>query len=212
MTSPSQLMQAISEATGVPLATVTDIDRWLLRESLRSKSGRGRSAARITPLDAARLLTAVLASPQSNAAAEAVLRYERTRPDKRRSSEGLFGTMGSHALAALPAKHSFVEGLAALVTSISNGSLAMSGKQGLHIEVFAFTGATHGRIRVSGLPSGATAMVEYIPAATGIETPRSRAGKKSANQCNDLEQSRRITERTIFAVGKLLAGERNDAR
>jgi hypothetical protein len=63
--------------------------------------------------------------------------------------------------------------------------------------VFAFTQATRGRIRLSGLPNGRTAAVEYAPG--GLAPKRDRAG--------DLEQSRRVTERTIISIAKLLAKE-----
>ena len=63
-------MERTSEVTGVPLATVVDMDRRLVKAGLRAKSGRGFNVAQMTPLDAARLLTAILASSQANLAAE----------------------------------------------------------------------------------------------------------------------------------------------
>jgi hypothetical protein len=210
MATPPELVQAISEATGVALATVVDMDRRLVKAKLRTKGGRGLNAARMTALDAARLLTAVLASPQSNAAAEAVLRYEHTRPDKDRSNSGLFGNIGLDDLAELGPGHGFVEGLAALITSAAGGSLAglMTGTKGVkapHLEVFAFTRETHGRIRISGLRNGVTANVEYVPAAQKGKAgkPRNAKGENSG----DLEQSRRITEQTVRTIARLLAGE-----
>ena len=204
-TSPD-LIKTASAATGLPLATVTDLDRRLAIAGLRSKGGRGPNAAKMTPLDAARLLTAVLASPQSNEAAEAVMRYEHTQPDTDRSNKGLFGKIGLDDLAALPAEHGFVDGLAALITSAASGSLArlMTGTKGAkapHLEVFAFTQATRGRIRISGLPNGVTANVEYLPASRRGKTGRGRDAK--GEHPGDLEQSRRITERTIYAVARL---------
>ncbi len=64
MASPAQLMETISGATGLPLATVVDIDRRLVKARLRTIGGRGFSVARMMPLDAARLLTAILAISQ----------------------------------------------------------------------------------------------------------------------------------------------------
>jgi len=209
MAIPPDLVRAVSVATGLPLATVTDLDRRLAIAGLRSKGGRGPNAAKVTPLDAARLLTAIVASPQSNTAAEAVLRYSDTRPDKARSSSGLFESLGLDDLSGLSAKHSFVEGLASVINSAASGFLGKlaSGSQDLHVEVFAFTQATRGRIRLSGVPNGLTASVEYVPAE---QTP-SRKGKaaktrkSSLGAIGDLEQSRRITERSIFAVARLFA-------
>jgi hypothetical protein len=205
MATPPELIQTISDATGLPLATVVDMDRRLVKAKLRTKGGRGLNAARMKTLDAARLLTAVLASPQSNRAAEAVQRYRQTRPDKARSSEKLFAGTGLEDLAGLPANHSFEDGLAAIVASAATGALAkLPTRSPVHIEVFAFTRATHGRIRISGLPQGLVANVEYLPAP--IERPGSKAarGNPRADQSlGDLEQSRRITERTINQVARL---------
>ena len=213
MATPPELVKAVSLATGLPLATVTDLDRRLVTRGLRSKGGRGPNAAKVTPLDAARLLTAVLASPQSNAAAEAVMRYEHTQPDADRSNKGLFGKIGLDDLAGLPPGHGFVEGLAALITSAEKGSLArlMTGTKTTkapHLEVFAFTQATHGRIRLSGLPNGVTASVEYVPTPGKGRTGKIRDAK--GENSGDLEQSRRITGRTILSVAKLFAEKQRE--
>lgn len=203
MVSPAQLVQTVSEATGVPLPTIVDIDRKLAIGGLRTKGGRGLNAARMTALDAARLVTAVLTSAQANFSVAAVERYAQTRPEKKRSSDGLFAAADLPDLAALPTRHGFVDALAALINSATAGSLAklMADSESEwtpHIEVFAFTRATYARIRISGLPNGLTANVEYLPSAT-----RSTADPAGG----DLEQSRRITEQTVLSIAKLLAKE-----
>ena len=207
MASPAQLVQTLSDATGVPLPTIVDIDRRLAKAGLRTMGGRGLSVARMNALDAARLLTAVLASPQANASAAAVERYTQTRADKKRSSEGYFQPTGLADLAALPARHGFVDGLAALIASAANGALAkliaaLEDGPTPHIEVFAFTRATYGRIRFSGLPNGLTANVEYLPAV-----PKAQGAQISDDSGGDLEQSRRVTEQTILSIADLLAEE-----
>ncbi|MFZ0425221.1 MAG: hypothetical protein WAL80_20275 [Xanthobacteraceae bacterium] len=207
MATPAQLAQTISSATGVPLPTVIDIDRKLVKAGLRTKGGRGFSAAQMTSLDAARLLVAVLGSPQANTSAEAVERYATTVPDKALSSEKLFATAMLDDLATLPTRHSFVEALAALITSVATGSLATMIAKGAtpSIEVFAFTRATRGRIRVAGLPNGLTASIEYVRATAGkAKRPHSR-GNQTNQASGDLEQSRRISERTILPIAYLLA-------
>jgi hypothetical protein len=210
MATPAQLVQTISSATGVPLATVVDIDRKLVKAKLRNKTGRGFNAARMAPLDAARLLTAVLGSPYANTAAEAVRRYARTRPDEQRSSERLFAAAKLDDLATLPVRHGFVEALAAVISSAATGSLAkLIATSDRHsepsIEVFAFTQATRGRIRIAGLPNGLTAHVEYVPVATTKIQDSRRVPARG--EAGDLEQSRRITDRTILPVARLLRGE-----
>jgi len=204
MTAAPELMQAVSEATGVALGTIVDLDRWLVRAKLRNKGGRGLNAARMTPLDAARLLTAVLASPQSNKAAEAVQRYGQTKPDKARSTEKGFASSGLEDMAGLPANHNFVDGLAALIASVATGSLCkLPSRSFPHIEVFAFSRATHGRMRIFALPRGVTASVEYVPMSSG---------RDASAATGDLEQSRRITEQTILTVAKLFSKEKEDER
>lgn len=207
MASSAQLMETTSEVTGVPLATVVDMDRRLVKAGLRAKSGRGFNVAQMTPLDAARLLTAILASSQANLAADAVERYAQTRVDKARSSESRFGATELDDLAALSARHGFVTALAALIASASTGSLAKlvagSTKAAMpRIEVFAFTRGTRGRIRISGLPNGRTASVEYVPTEASQTTRPEERG--------DLEQSRRVTEQTIVPIARLLAEESFD--
>ena len=209
MASPAELVETISRATGVALPTVVDIDRKLVKANLRAKAGRGLHAAQMTALDAARLLTAVLASPQATASAEAVERYAETRVDKTRSSDNLYAAAQLGDLSALPAGHSFVDGLTTLIESASKGALAkLFPKAGdsttPQIEVFAFTRGTRGRIRIAGLPNRLTASVEYGPMRGVHPPPPSVPG--------DLEQSRRITERTILAVAQILGSEASDDR
>lgn len=221
MASPAQLVRQLSETTGVSLATVTDLDRRLVRANLRSKGGRGLHAAHVTPLDAARLLTAILASAQANLAANAVDRYAHAQPDRTRSSDKIFAASGIAELASLPARHSFVDALEQLIVSAADAERGRMIKKNSNqfappsIEIFAFTQATYGRIRLAGLPSGMVANVEYVPerglarrypkiASRGIAGPNENSG--------DLEQSRRVTERTILAVAKLFAEERENGQ
>src|SRR6202021_157634 len=111
----------------------------------------------------------------------------------------------------------FVDALAALIASAASGSLATmiaASPEGWQpsIEVFAFTRATRGRIRVAGLPNGLTASVEYIPAPAPIKPGRAKKGSRGrialANDAiGDLERSGRITEVTILPIARLLAEE-----
>jgi hypothetical protein len=198
MASASDLIQTLSDATGVPFGTVFDIDRWLVKGNLRPVGGRRFGAAKMTPLDAARMLTAILASPQSNKAVEAVRRYEQTRPDKLRSSRGLFAEIGLDDLAALPARHSFVDGLAAIISSAAQGSLAdyvqkSKAIERTSIEASAVTNATRARILVLD------ANVEYT---TGIDGPvRSNRGKTMV--VGDLKETRQISGQTILMIARL---------
>jgi hypothetical protein len=198
MASPPELMQAVSEATGVAMATVVDMDRRLVKAELRTKGGRGLNAAKMTALDAARLLTAVLASPQSNRAAEAVQRYGQTKPDKARSSEKLFAGSGLEDLASLPASHSFEQGLAAIISSAAQGSLAdyvqkSKAIERTSIEVSAVTNTTRASIRVL------EANVEYTTSIDG----RVRSNRGKTMVLGDLKEIRQITGQTILMIARL---------
>ena len=214
MATPAQLMETVSKATGVPLATVVDIDRRLVAAGLRTKGGRGFNVARMTPLDAARLLTAILASPFAKTSAEAVARYARTRVDNQRSSEGLYASLGVPELAALAERHNFIDALAALLKALAVGSLATvvqapNSAWSPRIEVFAFTRATAGRLKLSDFPANRSGMVEYALPHARRARPRDGKGAAAENT-GDLEQSRRVTERTLLAIATLLSEENGD--
>jgi hypothetical protein len=113
-------------------------------------------------------------------------------------------------LAALHARHSFIDALTALIASASTGSLAKliaASKDGWipRIEIFAFTRTIRGRIRIAGLPNGLTASVEYVLALASIkQVPAKKIGQSRVvmtdDGVGDLEQSRRVTERTILSI------------
>jgi len=204
MAGPTQLIATIHKATGVPLPTIVDIDRRLVQGGLRSKSGRGLSAAKMSLLDAARLLTAILVNPQANAVLDAIGRYERTRPTSLPEGEPAFGSTGLVELVALPANHSFVAAVTAVIASASYGSLAAAAKRmgtPPHLELFALTNATRGHIRIAGLPNRRTASVDY--SAARAQSSKAAGGSPAG----DLEQSRRVTEVTIFQIAELLGKE-----
>jgi hypothetical protein len=129
----------------------------------------------------------------------------------------LFGTASLDDLAALPARHSFIDALTALIASASTGSLAeliaVSKDSSVpHIDVFAFTRAIRGKIRIAGLPNGLTASVEYAAAPASIKPRRAKKIGRHREavldeNVGDLEQSRRVTERTILPIATLLAAE-----
>jgi hypothetical protein len=204
MATPAELIKAVSTVTGLPYATVVDFDRRLTVAGLRTKGGRGYSAARVTPLDAARLLTAILGSPLATKSVETVRRYTKALVDPDRSSETSFANAGIGALTALPDRHGFVEALASLITAAGSWANAKDPKSGAMpgIEIFAFTRATYGRIRLSNLPGEMSVNIEYLPASAR------RQSAKQSDAAGDLEQSRRITERTILAVAHLLQKEK----
>jgi hypothetical protein len=85
MATPGQLVECVAKALNVQQATVVLYDRVLAENGLRSKSGRGKSAAKVTAQDAANLLIAMVgnASDGINSAAAIVERFSRLKYSKR---------------------------------------------------------------------------------------------------------------------------------
>src|SRR5271155_3883096 len=117
--SPGELVCKVSDLLGISEPTIVQHDRNLVVAGLRSKSGRGTSAARVTPRDAARLLVAVLGSHHVKDSVQTVRRYSETRLHKTLSQ----GYADTHvaALMNLQPGHSFVDGLEALIAAAAEG-------------------------------------------------------------------------------------------
>jgi hypothetical protein len=128
--TPRQLVQAVSIALNVPEETVVQHDRNLVVAGLRTKGGRGRSAPLMTPLDAARLLVAALASFRTKDSVTTVNQFEcsifhapghydidgfkfRDEPDHD-ASEGI-----DNAILSLPPTHNLIDALVAVIREAS---------------------------------------------------------------------------------------------
>lgn len=136
MATPGELVKVIAAATGEDEVSVTQFDRDLMAAGLRSKSGRGRSAAKVTPQDAARLFTALLGSHRIKDGVETVQRYMQTQEHRAHwaqhwpadkqggmGPENVWEKYGIPQLTALPPDHNFVDALTVLITLASEGIL-----------------------------------------------------------------------------------------
>ena len=135
MATPGELVKVIAATLGEDEATVTQHDRNLLIAGLRTKGGRGRSAAKVTAHDAARLLTSVLGSHRVRDGVDTVRRYLQTQehhahwhqhhPDELRGmgKPNVWEDYGIPELASLPREHTFIDALAVLITLASEGRL-----------------------------------------------------------------------------------------
>jgi hypothetical protein len=224
MPSPGELVRTVADALGLPEATVVVHDRNLVTEGLRRKGGRGLSAAKVTARDAAHLLTAVLGSGQVKDSASSVRRYSETRPLESASSDAGFAKIGIAELANLPAEHSFVDAMEALIASAASGSLTQAmldvpaGSRPMKsdatplIQVAALTPGTVGDIRVAGTRGGMSASVRYAlpspwahskhPPDDEVEGWEAKIAEHGVD--TDLEQYRRISAKTIMRIGELL--------
>jgi hypothetical protein len=127
MATPGELIELIGAVTDVPVATVTQHDRNLFLSGLRTKGGRGTSAAKVTARDAANLLVAVLASEKVKDSARTVLRYAatweyqnylfKTFPKQFKNGRiSVYSKFKLPILDALPEEHSFIDVLETLIT------------------------------------------------------------------------------------------------
>lgn len=215
MASPGELVKVIALAVDMPEAAVTNIDRQLAIAGLRSKGGRGISAARVTPRDAASLLTAILAGGPSKEAATSVRRYQETRAHLGAAEPAPYDGLGFIELQTLPVAHSFIDALAALIeASGPHGARRSDGSLPSMLEISALSPGTLGEIRIAGCADGRVRNVRYLRpdpwiAAKG-EPPDDRAITEWETQClktrakGDLQQFRRISETTIRRVAELL--------
>jgi len=123
MTTPGQLVEAMADVLGILPSSVTQYDRVLAENGLRSKGGRGTSAAKVTAADAANLLLAVVASPLSGTpireAARTCNAYGSLVELQRASWRENFPQFGLLTLAALPPGHSLRDALVALIEGAS---------------------------------------------------------------------------------------------
>ena len=124
--TPGQLVSAVSIALDVPHETVVVHDRNLSVAGLRTKGARGRNAPAVTPLDAARLVIAILGSARVVDSVETVRAFERVtfvetiftgtqvlageKEEYEREKSSILAVMG------LQPEHNFIDGLAGLIS------------------------------------------------------------------------------------------------
>ncbi len=222
MASPGELVRKLSELLGIAERTIVLHDRNLVVAGLRSKGGRGNSAARMAARDAAHLLVAVLGSSHVKDSAETVRRYKETRFHK--SASGGYDDSTIAALRNLPPDHSFVDAVGALIAAAADGSLETAmevyvseiegekiGYEAI-IEITVQTPGLLGDISVRG--GGASGHGRY-----GLPNPYDQhqslhppteevaAWKQKVSNYyveSDLIQYSKVTAKTIFELGKIL--------
>jgi hypothetical protein len=218
--SPGELVRKFSELLGIAEATIVLHDRNLVVAGLRSKSGRGNSAARMTARDAAHLLVAVLGSSHVKDSAETVRRYRETRFHK--SASGGYDDSTIAALRDLPPDHSFVDAIEALIAAAADGSLKLyvnvseveGEKIGYEaiIEITVQTPGLLGDISIRGgdasghgrygLPNPYDQHQSLHPPTEEVD-----AWKQKLNDYyveSDLTQYRHVTAKTILELGQIL--------
>jgi hypothetical protein len=130
--TPNQLVQAVANCTDISPETIVQHDRNLVVAGLRTKGGRGTSAAQVTHLDGARLLAAAMGSVRVKDSVNAVLDHENTAPDLLRC-KGSLADLPIPEVASLPLDHNFVEALAAIVAGAERSKLSKGSDAGWQI-------------------------------------------------------------------------------
>jgi hypothetical protein len=216
MASPGELVRTFSELFGIAEPTIVLHDRNLVVAGMRSKSGRGNSAARMTARDAAHLLVAVLGSSHVKDSAETVRRY--WEASFRKDGSG-YDESTITALRDLPHDHSFVDAVEALFAAAADGSLERAmynsiGEFGFPplIEITVQTPGELGDISIRGgdtsghgrycLPGP---LEYYQTSSLTIEDVDAFNEKfKDRFPVSDLVQYRKVTAKTIIGIGRLL--------
>jgi hypothetical protein len=126
MATPGELVRTIADALGIPVATVVQHDRNLAAAGLRTKGGRGPSAAHVTSQDAANLLIAICGAPISGAtvkeSCQTWTRYGSLRAHGVNIKASNFRRLKNFfpTLARLPDRHTFADAIATLIDSIAS--------------------------------------------------------------------------------------------
>jgi hypothetical protein len=209
MATPGQLVEAMSKVLGLSEATVAQYDRILAENGLRSKGGRGLSAARVTANDAANLLIAIMGSPISGGAikdaAHTCKRYAALPNLERAAMRETLKSYGLDGLAGLPAKHNLHSALVALIEGAIDGELMLWSAPD-----DAMRGADKNldnllRVRLDG-PSPWAQIIAHVPPHLGIDPKRwgRLVYTRIPKDRKDLHQSRQVTFRTIRMLAENL--------
>lgn len=113
---PNQLQTLVSDAVGVPFATVHVYARALREAGYLSKGGRGRSSVQMTPADAATLLLALMGASAPSGAADALVIMHGMRLSAHSQSTRVLACLAGGDLDAVGA-------LATLIEAIISGRL-----------------------------------------------------------------------------------------
>lgn len=209
MATPGQLVETMAAVLGLPQATVAQYDRQLSEAGLRSKGGRGRSAAKVTAGDAANLLLAILGSPVAGAsirpAPEASRAYGALRERPSAGTQATFAKFGLRCISELPAEHSLADALTILIEQAGKGEtfFVRDGRQRLDAD-FAWGLRLQGPSPWAEIAFDAS-LGRQRSSQMGRLVYTPRHVEHGPGLGPDLHQERFISFRTIRALGGLVA-------
>lgn len=226
MATPAQLVKVVSDSLGVPERTVIIHDRNLAKAKLRTVGGRGTGAAQMTAQDAARLLLATAGSLAVKDSTKTI-----QRPGNyvtRRDTWGL-SFLPIPELVALPAGHTALDALAAVISAGVSGSFHQVVKErtGVEFDASDVRPPVTVTVAIAGPTPSATIRVEVVSYDDeGVPTPEAFETKiydhpKPKGKGNlarspiatdqelksDLHYNFHFSFRTIEAIAKLIRGE-----
>lgn len=220
MASPGTLVRGIAELLGMSHVYIGAFDRELAKQGLRTKHGRGSSAASMTPTDAANLLIAIMSGAQAKDSVEAVQRYagligKRQSSYERDGSRMITffdyrarlqsGPLGLRWVDELPVGHTFFDFVYGMIESAWVGELekAAGDRKALKINGLPGDADTWG---LSISVSGPIATAEITLECDGNGTGCVYAGPAIDPSTGDLQREMRISHETIIGIGRILRG------
>jgi hypothetical protein len=200
MATPGQLVQVMADALGVSRATVFQYDRVLSEHGLRSKHGRGTSAAKVTSRDVANLLTAIgAASPlglSAKDAAEICEAFSSLTSVGPTEAKSEVAKLGLDSLANLPDRHSFADALSALIEC--------GGKS-------QFSSLDDGSVYAQFMGPSPSAQIVVGSKLFGIyvHAPKRGRSSRSGRVVGGLVHTSSVGTSVIRALGDLISGARD---
>jgi hypothetical protein len=188
--TPGQLVKAVAMSLEVPEETIVVHDRNLVVAGLRTKSGRGLSAAKVTPLDAARLLVATLGSARTKHSVQTVREFESAvfRPMKIADNR-----IKRPPLAGLPDRHNFIDALVSLIKAASAAPSAGDADQLLKLMVDLAINCSTPNVR------GTIELLDGISNSENWYEPVAASKKKHVHE--GMWQSRGMRGNVILMIG-----------
>lgn len=232
MASPGEMVKRIAEVLGVPEATVVVHDRNLAEAGLRTKGGRGRSAAKMNAADVANLLVAVAGASMVKDAVQVVTDYSTLASRSAENSVRVDAQNFKHnanassawdlsgfpiaSLQKLRAAHSFHDAIVALIASAADGSLLEAANSltveqvGNHripnlwwIQVTLWGPYPQAAIRIGCNDFSEKHTYSAIPTDMD-ELVKWNKEMEADRPQGDLKQIREFSSKTILAMGDLL--------
>jgi len=213
MATPGQLVQSMADTLGLPVATVIQYDRQLAEGGLRSKGGRGTSAAQVTARDAANLLIAIAASPLAGPSIKEAVHtcaaYGSLKVLPRASWSDRFPNLGLPSMAELAEGHSLRDALCVLIDAAGHGeAISIPGARDMPADFCLSITFEGPRPWAEILADGSVGKGTPSKMARLVYASRD-AGSGSCGRnprhWRDLHQSRWISFATIRALGSLIA-------